>query len=65
LKVTLLETGKTADFNDSYGARLLEQGKAVRVKEEPIMAEPIVDEEPEEEQTPTGGTKQKKSRKGE
>lgn len=29
MKVTELKTGKLLDVNDSYGARLVEQGKAV------------------------------------
>lgn len=29
MRVKILDTGKTAEVNDSYGARLVEQGKAV------------------------------------
>jgi len=29
MKVTILKTGKTEEYNDSYAARLIEQGKAV------------------------------------
>jgi hypothetical protein len=34
-KVTLLATGETATFNDEYAERLIEQGKAVPVGDEP------------------------------
>ena len=29
MKVVILKTGKTEEVNDSYGGRLIEQGKAV------------------------------------
>lgn len=29
MKVIILATGKTEEHNDSYGARLIEQGKAI------------------------------------
>lgn len=34
MKVRILATGKVAEYNDSYAARLIEQGKAVAVREE-------------------------------
>ena len=33
MKVKLLKTGETIDCNGSYGARLIEQGKAVTAPE--------------------------------
>ncbi|MDD3881895.1 MAG: hypothetical protein PHI27_06550 [Eubacteriales bacterium] len=34
MKVKLLKTGETVTVNDSYGARLIEQGKAVYADKE-------------------------------
>ena len=34
MKVTILATGETADFNNEYAARLIEQGKAVLMGDE-------------------------------
>ena len=34
MKVLILATGKTEEHNDSYGARLIEQGRAVAVRED-------------------------------
>ena len=33
MKVLILATGKTEEYNDSYGARLIEQGRAVLAPE--------------------------------
>ena len=35
MKVKLLKCGEVKEFNDSYAARLIEQGKAVLPSEEP------------------------------
>lgn len=35
MRVKLTKTGDTVTVNDSYGARLIEQGKAVCVEKEP------------------------------
>ena len=35
MKVKLLKCGEVKEFNDSYAARLIEQGKAVLAPEEP------------------------------
>lgn len=34
MRVLILATGKTEEHNDSYGARLIEQGRAVLVPTE-------------------------------
>lgn len=34
MKVRFIKTGAVAEFNDSYGARLVEHGTAVLVREE-------------------------------
>ena len=78
MKVRLLTTGEIAECNDSYGARLIEQGKAVFCKEEPIketpakeepkeelfMAKPIPAEEPEETEEPKKQATEIKSKGG-
>ena len=56
--VKFVRTGETKDFNESYAYRLIEQGKAVPVKPEPFMNEPE-EAEPEENDKPKAGRKQK------
>lgn len=34
MKVKILETGKSTEVNDSFGTRLIEQGKAVLIPKE-------------------------------
>ena len=71
MKVLMLKTGEKAEYNDSYGTRLIEQGKAVLCKEEPagepLMAEPIPEEDTEWQKKQETETKFKggRSRKGE
>ena len=60
MKVKFVKTGKAVTVDDSYGARLIEQGKAVLAKEAPFMNEPVAEEE-QEAAKPKGG----KNRKGE
>lgn len=64
MKVKLLKTGEVAEYNDSYGARLIEQGQAVIAKAGPFMAEPVEPEEPGGP-APAVETRQKRTRKGE
>ena len=62
MKVKLVKTGETTEYNDSYGLRLIEQGKAVPAASEPFPMNPpeaAPEGEPEEPKTET-----KKSRKG-
>ena len=33
MKITMTKTGETLEVNDSYGARLIEQGRAVMSRE--------------------------------
>ena len=40
MKVKLLKTGEAAEFDDGYAARLIEQGKAVRVEEPKTKEKP-------------------------
>lgn len=42
MKVKLTETGRVQEVNDSYGMRLVEQGKAIAVKtaEQPKKEKP-------------------------
>lgn len=40
MKVKLISNGKTAEFETSYAARLIEQGKAVPVAEKPASEKP-------------------------
>ena len=73
MKVRLLKTGEILEANDSYGARLIEQGKAriyveppvapkpEKVKAEPKKLEPKKEELKKEEPE----AKKNKSRKGE
>lgn len=50
MKVKILETGKTADYDASYAARLVEQGKAIPAKEKAAPADkPEPAEKPAEE----------------
>ena len=52
MKVLILKTGKTAEVNDSYGARMIEQGRAVVIPSKARM-KPENPEEPAEEALPT------------
>jgi len=57
MKVTELKTGKLLDVNDSYGARLVEQGKAVPtppVAEEVGAAFPQRSKNRRESESPNG-----------
>lgn len=54
MKVVLLETGAVETFNDSYGLRLIEQGKAVPAPEKKPAAKKA---EPEKEPEKTGKKK--------
>lgn len=56
MKVKFVKTGKTATVEDSFAARLIEQGKAVPEKEKAFMNEPETVQEPED-QKPKGGKK--------
>ena len=57
MKVVILKTGKTEEVNDSYGGRLIEQGKAVL---------PEADKEAvKEAEEPAKEYKPKRSQKGE
>lgn len=51
MKVKLISNGKTAEFEASYAARLIEQGKAVPVavpaKAKPAAAKPKAEKEAE------------------
>lgn len=65
MKVLILKEGETAEVNDSYGARLIEQGMAVVIPEqaeekdkEPEKAPEA--EEPAPEAPTTKNTKRKK-----
>lgn len=61
MKVKFVKTGEVAEFNDSYGARLIEQGRAVLAPAEKFpMNEP---EEPKQEETQSAPAA-KKSKKG-
>ena len=49
MKVKMIADGAVAEVNDSYGARLIEQGKAVippKAKEKPTKAEKPVKASP-------------------
>ena len=68
MKVKLLRSGEVAEFHDTYGARLIEQGRAVAVMDEPakaaeelFMPKPeLPADEPEQEEKPEkAGTKKK------
>lgn len=54
MKVIILATGKTATLDDGYGARLIEQGKAVLA---PVAEKTVTPAEQQE-------TKEKKTGKG-
>ncbi len=43
MKVLILKDGKTAEVNDSYGARMIEQGKAVIPPKDEPKEEPAQD----------------------
>ena len=59
--VKFVKTGKTEEFDDSYGVRLIEQGRAVLAEPEPFMNKPEPETEiPEETAKPKSG----KNRKG-
>lgn len=60
MKVKFVKTGEVVTVGESYGARLIEYGKAIPAKEKPFMNEPVAEEEPEAVK-PKGG----KNRKGE
>lgn len=47
MKVRFVDTNTTAEVNDCYGSRLIEQGKAVFEKGKAIKNEPVKTEEPE------------------
>lgn len=47
MKVIMLDTKKTVEVNDSYGARLVEQGKAILP--ESVAEKTVVPEEQKEE----------------
>jgi len=71
MKVRFLKSGKVEEFHDEYCARLIEQGQAVVIKEEPIMPDPVPaalediakepesDPEPEKTEKPSRGRRQK------
>lgn len=66
MKVLILKDGETAEVNDSYGARLIEQGRAVVIpskaaKQRTEQPEPAPEAEtPAEEAPATKPTKRKK-----
>ena len=62
MKVTLLATGKTADFDASYGMRLIEQGRAV-IAPEKAKTLPASKPEPAEK-TAENKPKSKKKQEG-
>ena len=46
MKVKIIKTGETAEYNDSYAARLIEQGKAIEAPAEvkkPAAAKPAAE----------------------
>ena len=49
MKIIMLETGETAEVNESYGARLIEQGKAIApiAKKEEAKPQPKAEEKGE------------------
>ena len=60
MKVKFVKTKKVATFDDSYAARLIEQGRAVPAKEAPFMNEPEPATEQEtEDAKPKSGNKGK------
>lgn len=56
MKVKIVKTKRVVNYDESYAARLIEQGKAVPVKEEPFMnePEPAAGQEPEEAKPKSG-----------
>lgn len=56
MKVKIVKTRRVVDYDESYAARLIEQGRAVLVKEEPFMnePEPAAEQEPEEAKPKSG-----------
>ena len=49
MKVLILADGKAAEVNDSYGARLIEQGKAVVILTQAEEKKPVKVEKPAQE----------------
>ena len=60
MKVKFVKTGKTVTVDDSYGVRLIEQGKAVPAGKESAADAPEEPQEPEPAPAKNG-----KNRKGE
>ena len=60
MKVKLIKTGEVVEVNDSYGERLIEQGKAVLVEEAPAAAPEPVEAQPEEAKAKSGNTRKGK-----
>lgn len=56
MRVTILKTGETAEFDDSYAARLIEQGRAIPSPAADEAEEPAA-------QTPEAATAEKKTAK--
>lgn len=52
MKVKFLKSGEVAEFHSEYCARLIEQGRAVAVQEEPFMPEPVPQAEEVQEEEP-------------
>lgn len=63
MKVLILKTGKTAEVNDSYGARMIEQGRAVVIPSKAVM-KPKKTEEPTEEAPPVEKPKATRRKQG-
>jgi len=63
MKVKILTTGKIENVNDSYGARLIEQGKAILTVE--TKEEPKVETAKKVAEAPVKEYKTKRSQKGE
>ena len=65
MKVKLLRSGEIAEFHDSYAARLIEQGRAICVPEEPpIMPPPEIKAEEIKEPVKAEKPEPKKKQKG-
>lgn len=65
MKVKLLKTGEIFEANDSYGFRLIEQGKAVKYVEPPAPPKPEKVKKAEPKVEPETKVRTTKSRKGE
>lgn len=67
MKVKLLETGAIAEVEDSWGERLLEQGKAILPEPEKAKAPKaevaVKDTVPETEEAPKAGGEKKAGKK--